>query len=128
VTRNDSLAFLLEASHSRFSSGPQSTLGSLTSTWSHVWSRTVATDLIGGIGGFHADVPAVQTSPARTEDKLLPVAGLGLRHAWLTRWASWKNSLTFLAALPIRSTGWSTSGSAPCSGARSPRETRSCWT
>ena len=26
------------------------------------------------------------------------MAGLGLRHAWLTRWASWKNSLTFLAA------------------------------
>ena len=98
VTRNDSLSFLLEASHSRFSSGPQSTVGSLTTAWSHVWSRTVATDLIGGIGGFHADVPAVQTSPARTEDKLLPVAGLGLRHAWLTRSASWKNSLTFLAA------------------------------
>jgi hypothetical protein len=98
VTRNDSLAFLLEGSHSRFSSGPQATVGTLTSTWSHVWSRTVATDLIGGIGGFHADVPAVQTSPARTEDKLLPVGGLGLRHAWLTRWASWKNSLTFLAA------------------------------
>jgi hypothetical protein len=40
----------------------------------------------------------VETSPARTEDKLLPVAGLGLRHGWLTRWATWKNSLTFLAA------------------------------
>jgi len=98
VTRNDNLALLLEASHSRFSSGPLSTLGSLTTTWSHVWSRTVASDLIGGIGGFHADVPAVQTAPARTEDKLLPVAGLGLRHGWLTRWASWKNSFTFLAA------------------------------
>lgn len=98
VTRNDTLSFLLDASHNRFSSGPQSTIGSVTGTWSHVWSRAVATDLIGGIGGFHSDVPAVATSPARTEDKLLPVAGLGLRHAWLTRWASWKNSLTFLAS------------------------------
>ena len=41
VTRNDSLSLLLDASHSRFSSGPLSTLGSLTPTWSHVWSRTV---------------------------------------------------------------------------------------
>jgi hypothetical protein len=98
VTRNDDLNFLLEAQDSRFSSGPHATIGTLTTTWSHVWSRTTATDLIGGIGGFHSVVPETTTAPGRTEDKLLPVAGLGLRHAVLSRTTTWRNSLTFLAA------------------------------
>ena len=98
VTRNDDLAFLLEVYDNRFSSGPHATIGNLTTTWSHVWSRTLATDLIGGIGGFHATVPASGANPTRTENKVLPVGGLGLRHAWLTRGAAWRNSLTFLAA------------------------------
>jgi hypothetical protein len=107
VTRNDDLNFLLEAYDNRFSSGPHATIGTLTTTWSHVWSRTVATDLIGGIGGFHAVVPESASGPARTEDKLLPVAGFGLRHAWLSRTTAWRNSLTFLAApLPDQINGF----------------------
>src|SRR4029453_14457571 len=57
ISQNDNLSFLLDASHARFSSGPQATIGTLPTPWSHVWSRTVASDLIGGIGGFHAEVP-----------------------------------------------------------------------
>ena len=107
VTPNDNLSFLLEGSDNRFSSGPHATIGTLTTTWSHVWSRAVATDLIGGIGGFHAVIPEVNGSPARTEDKLLPVAGFGLRHAWLSRTMAWRNSLTFLAApLPDQINGF----------------------
>jgi hypothetical protein len=98
VTRNDNLAFLLEVYESRFSSGPHSLVGSVTTTWSHVWSREVATDLIGGVGGLHSDIPAANGSPARTENEVLPVGGFSLRHTWLTRGAAWRNSLTFLAA------------------------------
>jgi hypothetical protein len=98
VTRNDNLAFLLEMYDSRFSSGPHSVVGTVTTTWSHVWSREVATDLIGGVGGLHSDIPAANGSPARTENKVLPVGGFSLRHTWLTRGAAWRNSLTFLAA------------------------------
>ena len=98
VTRNDNLAFLLDVYDSRFSSGPHSIVGSVTTTWSHVWSREVATDLIGGVGGLHSDIPATSTTPARTESKVLPVGGFSLRHTWLTRGAAWRNGLTFLAA------------------------------
>jgi hypothetical protein len=98
VTRNDNLSFLLETYVSRFSSGPQSVVGSLTTTWSHIWSREVATDLIGGVGGLHSDIPAANGNPARIEDKVLPVGGFSLRHTWLTRGAAWRNSVTFLAA------------------------------
>jgi hypothetical protein len=107
VTRNDTFSFLLEASDNRFSSGPHSTIANLTTTWSHVWSRTVASDLIGGVGGLHSVIPEVSGNPARTEDKVLPVAGVGLRHAWLTRGAAWRNSLTFQAApLPDQLNGF----------------------
>ena len=98
VTPNDNLAFLLSGSESKFSSGPEATLANVTTSWSHVWSRTTATDLIGGVGGFHSVVPAQGTSPARTENKVLPVAGVALRESSTTRAFDWRNSIAFLAA------------------------------
>ena len=79
VTRNDDLSFLLEASDNRFSSGPHATIGTVTTTWSHVWTRTVATDLIGGIGGFHAVVPKRTKVPPipRTSCCRWPGSGCG---------------------------------------------------
>ena len=98
VGPNDNLATLLNGSESNYSSGPEAAVANLTEGWSHVWSRRIATDLIAGIGGFHSVVPAQGTTPGRTENKLLPVLGLAVRDAWVTRAFSWRNSLAFLAA------------------------------
>jgi hypothetical protein len=107
VTPNDNTATLLTASQSTFSSGPESVIGTLTQSWSHVWSRTTATDLIGGVGGFHSSVPAQGTTPARTENKVLPVAGVGLRESTITRSFDLRNSIAFLAApLPDQINGF----------------------
>ena len=40
VSPNDNTATLLTASQSTLSSGPSSVIGTLTQSWSHVWSRT----------------------------------------------------------------------------------------
>lgn len=97
ASRDDTMAFVLEGSNLRFSNGPQSTIASLSTTWTRAWSRSVGTDLLGGIGGIHATAPPAPGVPG-VKNAAYPVGGLGLRHAWITRFFSWRNGVTFLAA------------------------------
>jgi len=101
ASRADTLAFSVDGSNLRFSSGPESTVATLSTTWTRAWSRNVGTDLLVGIGGIHATSPS---TPAN--NSLYPVGGLGLRYAWASRFVTWGNRLTFLAApSPDRLTG-----------------------
>jgi hypothetical protein len=97
ASRADTIAFDLAGSNLRFSSGPESTIASLTTTWTRAWSRSVGTDLLGGIGGIHATAPPAPGVPG-VKNAAYPVGGLGLRHTWITRFISWHNGVTFLAA------------------------------
>jgi hypothetical protein len=97
ATRADTLTFLLDGSHLRFSSGPQSSVVTLSTTWTHAWGRNVGTDLLAGVGGIHATVPPAPGVPA-VKNTIYPLGGLGLRYTWASRFVSWQNRLTFLAA------------------------------
>jgi hypothetical protein len=97
ASRDDTMAFDLEGSNLRFSNGPESTIASLSITWTRAWSRSVGTDLLGGIGGIHATAPPAPGVPG-VNNAPYPVGGLGLRHVWTTRFVSWQNRVTFLAA------------------------------
>jgi len=100
-SRSDTVAFSLDGSNLRFSSGPQSTIATLSTTWTRAWGRSIGTDLLVGVGGIHATSPS-----APANNSVYPVGGLGLRYTWATRSASWQNRLTFLAApSPDRLTG-----------------------
>jgi hypothetical protein len=106
VNARDNLSFLVDGSHSRFSSGPIATVVDITTRWTRTWSRSFTSELIGGIGTFNSSAPATASTPAHEEDSVLPVVGIGLRDTPLTRGFSWRNSLTFLAApLPDRING-----------------------
>ena len=98
ASRADTLAFSLDGSNLRFSTGPQSTIGILSTTWTHEWSRTVGTDLLAGVGGIHATAPATAGTPAVENNNVYPVGGLGLRYTWASRFVTWQNRLTVLAA------------------------------
>ena len=101
ASRADTLTFLLDASNLHFSNGPQSTIVSLTTTWTHAWDRNFGTDLLAGIGGMHALVPptTVGATPGKTvTNAAYPVGGVGVHYFWPTRAFTWDNGLTFLAA------------------------------
>jgi hypothetical protein len=93
MSSRDTLAALLHGYHSRFSSGPLSTGVDLTATWTHRWSSSLDTDLIGGAEGFHTTLvgqPAVTSAYA--------VGGFGIHHDWIRRRGGWRNSLQVLVA------------------------------
>jgi hypothetical protein len=94
ASRADTLVLLLDGSNLRFSNGPQSTLATLTMTWTRAWGRSVGTDLLAGAGGLHATTTAAP--PVR--NTAYPVGGLGLRYTWANRFVSWQNGFTVLAA------------------------------
>jgi hypothetical protein len=94
ASRADTVFFSLDASNLRFSSGPQSIIATLGTTWTHAWSRSLGTDLILGIGGIHAAPSGV----AAGGNSAYPVGGVGLRYTWESRFVSWFNRVTFLAA------------------------------
>jgi hypothetical protein len=98
ASRGDTLAFQLDASNTRFSNGPQSTIANLGGTWTHAWNREIGTDLLGGVGATHSTTPVAPGSPGGVHNAVYPVGGLGLRWNWVTRMVSWRNSITFLAA------------------------------
>jgi len=101
ASRADTLSFSVDGSNLRFSSGPESTVAILSTTWAREWNRSVGTDLLLGVGGIHATSPS-----APVKDSAYPVGGLGLRYTWASRFVTWRNSLTFLAApSPDRLTG-----------------------
>lgn len=97
ASRADTLSLALNGSHLRFSNGPQSTLVTFATTWTRAWTRELGTDVMGGVGAIHASAPPGLGFP-ETNDSIYPVGGLGLRYAVLTRFTSWQNRLTFLAA------------------------------
>jgi len=97
ASRADTLAFLLDGSNLRFSSGPQSTIATLSTTWTRAWGRSVGTDVVVGVGGVHATAPAGAVSPG-VKNTVYPVGGLGLRYTRANRFVSWQNGLTVLAA------------------------------
>jgi hypothetical protein len=97
ASRADSLAFTLDVSNLRFSSGPQSTLATLTTTWTRAWGRSLGTDLLLGVGGIHSTAPPEPGVPG-VHNELYPLGGLGLRYALTSRSVFWHNRLTFLAA------------------------------
>jgi hypothetical protein len=98
ATRADTLSISLDGSYLRFSSGPQSTIATLSTTWTHVWSRSVGTDLMAGVGGIHAKTPPEAGGQGVENTNLYPVVGLGLRYTWASRFVTWQNRLTVLAA------------------------------
>jgi hypothetical protein len=98
ASRSDNLAFTLDVSNVRFNTGPQSTLANLTTSWTRAWSRSVGTEVVGGVGYFHSVLPASNGSPARTQDDARPVGGLGLRYTTSSRTVVWRNSLSIFAA------------------------------
>jgi hypothetical protein len=101
ISPNDTLASLLDASQVSFSSGPHSTIVGLTETWTHQWSRSIQTDLIGGAAGFH------NTSPNQpVKNSIYPVGGFAIRQTWIRHLGGLRNSLQFLAApIPDRLSG-----------------------
>src|SRR5262249_5983596 len=66
ASRADTLTFLLDGSNLRFSSGPQSTIATLSMAWTHAWDRNLGTDLLLGVGGIHATVPPTPGIPGVT--------------------------------------------------------------
>jgi hypothetical protein len=97
ASREDTLTILLDASNLRFSSGPQSTIVTLTTGWTHAWDHNLGTDLLLGIGGIHALTPPTPGIPG-VHNAAYPVGGVGIRYTWGTRAFVWDNGLTFLAA------------------------------
>jgi hypothetical protein len=97
ASRTDTLVFLLDGSNLRFSSGPESTIATLSTTWTHAWGRSVGTDLLAGISGIHATAPPSPGVPG-VRNAVYPVGGVGLRYSWASRFVTWQNGLTFLAA------------------------------
>jgi hypothetical protein len=97
ASRQDTLAVQLDGSNFRFSNGPESTVLVLTTTWTRAWGRNAGSDLLLGIGGIHA-TGAPGTEGPNGGTSVYPVGGLGLRYTWASRYVSWVNRLTFLAA------------------------------
>ena len=101
LSPGDTLAALLHGYHARFSNGPKSTGFDLTGTWTHQWSRSVQTDLIGGAAVFSSSLPGQPT----TIDPY-PVAGFAIHQSWIRKMGGWRNTLQVLIApLPDRLTG-----------------------
>ena len=98
ASRSDGLSFTLDASHVRFSTGPQSTLANLTTSWTRAWSRSLDTEVIGGVGFFHSVAPGSGGSQSLSTTDARPVGGLGLRHAVRSRTVLWRNTLSAFAA------------------------------
>lgn len=97
ASREDTLTFLLDASNLRFSNGPQSTIATLSTTWTHAWGRNVGTELLLGVGGIHATAPPAP-GVSGVKNAAYPLGGVGFRYTWGTRNVTWDNGLTFLAA------------------------------
>ena len=76
ASRADTLAFSLDGSNLRFSSGPQSTIVTLSTTWTRAWGRSVGTDLLLGVGGIHATSPPAPGIPG-VHNAALPGGGPG---------------------------------------------------
>jgi hypothetical protein len=96
ASRVDTLLFSLDASNLRFSSGPQSTIATLSMTWTRAWGRSLGTDLNLGVGGVHATAPPVN-GVAGGGNSVYPVGSVGLRYVWASRFVTWSNRVTFLA-------------------------------
>lgn len=97
ASRADTLAFTLDGSYLRFSNGPQSTIATLSTTWTRAWGRSVGTDLLLGVGGIHATTPPA-SGVSTVHNALYPMGGVGVRYTLVSRSVSWQNRFTFLAA------------------------------
>lgn len=120
ITREDTLAVQLVASDMRYSNitygeGPHATLASLESTWTHSWSATWQSDLVGGVAGFHNVVPCTQVVPptcpaastgVQVRNGAEPVAGFAIRQLWPGPAGGVRNTLQFrLAPFPDQLSG-----------------------
>jgi len=93
MTPRDTLAALIDASYTSFSSGPTSTIVDLSNTWTRSWSQAFQTDLVAGVSGFRSSAP--QRSDVSS---IRPLAGFAIRQSWIRPRGGLRNTLQFLAS------------------------------